>query len=109
VDRTAGSCPAALSAYPSTIANEADSPIFRATRRIGTVPVGCGFRLAEVVAQFPGNNAARAHENMLGMKPAKIVRVFGEGQLPVTKQLGERAPGGSRGRESDFGARVQES
>jgi hypothetical protein len=43
-----------------------------------------------VVAQFPGNNAARAQENLFGMKPAKIGPVLDESQLLVSQQLGER-------------------
>jgi hypothetical protein len=42
-----------------------------------------------VVAQFPGNNAARAQENLSRMKPTKIGRVFGERQLLGIKQVAE--------------------
>jgi hypothetical protein len=52
--------------------------------------------IAELVAQFPGNNAARAQENLSRMKPTKIGQVFGERQLLVTQQLGERAASGGR-------------
>jgi hypothetical protein len=62
-----------------------------------------------VVAQFPDNNAARAQENWSVMKPTKIGHVFGERQLLVTEQLGERATHGGQGRDSDFGARRRSS
>jgi hypothetical protein len=42
-----------------------------------------------VVAQFPGNNAARAQENLSRMKPTKIGQAPGERQLLGTKQVAE--------------------